>query len=78
MVKMPYFHPQEYKRDKDPYGDPLAQLIEAFLIAQQLNPSPLPLYGVYVVGRLWYFATMEAKTYHLSKAYDCTDEQSLN
>ncbi len=30
LVKVPYFHFQEYKREKDPTGDPMAQLIEAF------------------------------------------------
>lgn len=35
MVKVPYFHFQEYKRDKDPYGDPIAQLVVAFLVAQE-------------------------------------------
>lgn len=43
MAKTPYFHFQEYtstklsagKKDKDPNGDPVAQLVEAFLIAQE-------------------------------------------
>ena len=77
LVKVPYFHFQEYKRDKDPYGDPIAQLIEAFLVAQEKNKNGKPLYGCYVVGRFWYFATLEGKNLDVSRAYDCTGEQSL-
>jgi hypothetical protein len=77
MIKVPYFHFQEYKRDKDPYGDPIAQLIEAFLVAQEKNKNGKPLYGCYVVGRFWYFVTLEAKHYCVSNAYDCTVESEL-
>jgi hypothetical protein len=77
MVKVPYFHFQEYKRDKDPYGDPIAQLVEAFLVAQEKNKNGKPMYGCYVVGRFWYFVTMEGKHYCVSNAFDSTDEQEL-
>ena len=77
LIKTPYFHFQEYKRDKDPYGDPLAQLLQAFLIAQEKNQNDNPLYGCYIVGKLWYFVTMEEKHYCVSKAYDSTDEAEL-
>jgi hypothetical protein len=77
LVKTPYFHFQEYKQEKDPYGDPLAQLLEAFLVAQENNKNGNPLYGCFVRGRIWHFVTMEAKTYCVSKAYDCTEEPQL-
>jgi hypothetical protein len=82
LVKIPYFHFQEYKKEKDPKGDPTAQLLEAFLIAQEKNKSlnrthEKPLYGVCVVGRLWYFVTMEGKNYCVSKSYDSTEEDDL-
>ncbi|MCB1190886.1 MAG: hypothetical protein H7A23_04190 [Leptospiraceae bacterium] len=77
MVKVPYFHFQEYKRDKDPYGDPMAQLIEAFLIAWERNKNGKPLYGCYVVGRFWYFVTFEDKKYCASQAFDSTDKKDL-
>jgi hypothetical protein len=77
LAKNPYFHFQEYKRDKDPHGDPMAQLVEAFLIAQEINKNGKPMYGCCVVGRLWYFVIMEAKSYCVSMAYDCTDEKDL-
>jgi hypothetical protein len=77
FVKVPYFHFQEYKKDKDPNGDVAAQLLEAFLIAQALNQTNKPLYGTYVLGRLWYFVTMQDKKYAISKAYDSTDKGDL-
>jgi hypothetical protein len=77
LMKNPYFHFQEYKRDKDPHGDPMAQLVEAFLIAQQINQNGKALFGCCVVGRFWYFVTMEAKNYCVSMAHDCTDEKDL-
>jgi len=77
LAKNPYFHFQEYKRDKDPHGDPMAQLVEAFLIAQEINKNGKPLYGCCVVGRFWYFVTMEDKHYCVSTAYDCTNEKTL-
>ncbi len=77
LAKNPYFHFQEYKREKDPHGDPMAQLVEAFLIAQEINKNGKPLYGCCVVGRFWYFVVMEEKNYCVSMVYDCTDEKSL-
>ncbi len=77
LVKTPYFHFQEYKKDKDPNGDPTAQLIEAFLIAQEMNKNGKPIYGCYVIGRFWYFVVMQDKTYCVSKAFDCTDKEEL-
>lgn len=77
LVKVPYFHFQEYKKDQDPNGDPIAQLVEAFLIAQEKNKNGKPMYGCYVVGRYWYFVTMEGKRYCVSHSFDCTDEEDL-
>jgi hypothetical protein len=77
LVETPYFHFQEYKKEKDPYGDPLGQLLEAFLIAQAMNQNGKPMYGAYIVGRYWYFVTMEAKEYCVSPSYDSTKEVEL-
>ncbi|MEN9912565.1 MAG: hypothetical protein RI956_1009, partial [Pseudomonadota bacterium] len=77
VMQNPYFHFQEYKKDKDPNGDPLGQLLEAFLIAQAINKNDKPMYGAYIVGRYWYFVTMEAKEYCVSPSYDSTKEAEL-
>ncbi|TAD96340.1 MAG: hypothetical protein EAZ97_14185, partial [Bacteroidetes bacterium] len=37
FMQKPYFHFQEYKPNKKPTGDSMAQLLEAFLIAQTIN-----------------------------------------
>jgi hypothetical protein len=77
MPKQPYFYFQEYKKLKDPRGDVSAQLLEAFLISQELNKNNKPLYGCTVLGREWEFYIMENKTYCISKAYNCTDNEDL-
>jgi hypothetical protein len=79
-MQKPYFHFQEYKPQKNPTGDPMAQLLEAFLIAIKQNNEEgkdIPLYGCEIVGSIWRFVTMEKKTYCVSKNYDCTDISDL-
>lgn len=75
--KKPYFHFQEYKKLKDPTGDPVAQLVEAFLIAIELNQNNKPIYGCTVTGKHWDFFIMEGKTYCVSQSYDCTKRDDL-
>ncbi len=73
----PYFHFQEYKPNKNPSGDSMAQLLEAFLIAQQKNKNNKPLYGIEVVGATWKFITMEGKEYCISQQYDSLNKEDL-
>jgi hypothetical protein len=73
----PYFHFQEYKKLKAPYDDPVAQLIEAFLIAQALNQNNKPIYGCTITSKFWDFFVMDSKTYCISKSYDCTERDEL-
>jgi hypothetical protein len=73
----PFFHFQEWKKHKDPNGDPVAQLLEAFLIAQEINKNNKPLYGCTISGKYWDFFTIQDKTYCISKTYDCTDSVEL-
>lgn len=75
--RTPYFHFQEYKPYKNPSGDSMAQLLEAFLIAQVKNNNQLPLYGVDIMGANWRFVTMEAKTYCVSEIYNSTNREQL-
>lgn len=77
IPKTPYFYFQEYKKQKDPQGDVTAQVLEAFLIAQEKNKNGKPLYGCTVTGKYWEFMTMEKQVYCLSKSYDCTDNADL-
>jgi hypothetical protein len=76
-MERPFFHFQEYKPSKNPTGDSMAQLLEAFLIGQVQNDDGKPLYGCEVVGKSWRFVTIERREYCLSKTYDCTDRDDL-
>jgi hypothetical protein len=77
VFESPYFHFQEYKPSKNPSGDTMAQLLEAFLIAQVKNKNGKPLYGIEIIGKQWAFVIMEGKEYCISKAFDAVDRSDL-
>jgi hypothetical protein len=76
-MERPFFHFQEYKPNKNPTGDSMVQILEAFLIAKEKNQDNKPLYGCEVNGASWKFITMENKNYCVSKTYDSADEEDL-
>lgn len=65
----PFFCLQEYKKETDPNGDPVAQCLAAMLTAQAINQDQLPVYGIYVIGQNWSFVVLEGKKYTVSSAY---------
>jgi len=67
--KVPYFCFHEYKKDNEPKGDPAAQALSAMLAAQALNPRPHPIYGLYVVGKLWHFMVLQERDYAISHGF---------
>ena len=77
IIETPYFHFQEYKPQLNPTGEPMAQLLEAFLIGQTENPKEIPLYGCEVIGGIWKFVIMEGRTYCTSISYDATKREDL-
>ncbi len=77
VFRTPYFHFQEYKPQKNPSGDPMGQLLQAFLIAQEKNKNKNPLYGIEIIGETWRFVVMESKEYCISKTFTCTDKEDL-
>ena len=80
IFQTPYFHFQEYKPQINPKGEPMAQLLEAFLIAQAKNQGDghdIPLYGCEIIGGTWRFITMQGKQYCISNFYDCTNREDL-
>jgi hypothetical protein len=77
LFKTPFFHFQEYKPELNPAGEPIAQLLEAFLIAQVKNQNQKPLYGVTIVGAYWKFVVMEGKDYCLSRSFEATQKGDL-
>jgi len=73
--RLPYFVFAEYKKDKDPEGDPAAQAIAAMLAGQALNNDNKLMYGCYVVGENWRFMVLEGSEYTITPAYSAlTDE----
>jgi hypothetical protein len=75
--KNPYFHFQEYKPNLKPTGEPMAQLIEAFLIGQVKNEKPIPLYGVEIIGETWRFVIMDGKEYCVSPTLVAFEKDDL-
>lgn len=73
----PYFCLHEYKYEEGASNDGTGQLVIAMYVAQQLNNNTLPVYGAYVLGRNWFFITLTEKGYCKSKAFDCTERDSL-
>ena len=67
--QQPYFCLQEYKKEKDPEGDPVAQVLAAMLVAQELNQHRLPVYGCYIKGEVWHFMTLQERSYAISQGY---------
>jgi hypothetical protein len=75
--EIPFFAFSEYKRQRDPSGDPAGQALAAMLVGQTLNPQPQPLYGCYVVGRDWYFMTLEEQHYAVSYGHNALQTEEL-
>jgi len=74
VPETPYFCFQEYKKEKNPEGDPAAQVLAAMLVAQELNVHRHPVYGCYIKGRDWFFLILHEKEYAISEPYIATRE----
>lgn len=72
VPKRPLFCLHEYKPEKHASNDPLGQVLVAMVAAQLFNQDEKPMYGAYVVGRLWYFLVLTPPNYGLSLAFDAT------
>lgn len=75
--EQPYFCFQEYKKEKNPEGDPAAQALAAMLVAQELNQHRNPVYGCYVKGEIWHFMILQERTYCISGGYLATRSNDL-
>jgi hypothetical protein len=88
----PFFFIHEYKREGNSPGSPVGQLLSTMFVAKELNKKPKnftlfetkqrdfsdkPMYGVYVLGRMWVFVVLDEHKYLLSKSYDSTDLEDL-
>lgn len=65
----PFYCFHEYKREKGSADDPIAQLLSAMLVGRKLNDHNKPLYGTYIIGRLWFFVTLVGDHYCISNGH---------
>lgn len=70
--KAPFFCLHEYKQEQPSGSDPLGQVLAAMLVAQHKNEGTHPVYGVYIMGRFWFFVILEGKEYSVSNSYVAT------
>ncbi len=75
--KLPYFFLQEFKKGKGEKKDPEAQMLSAMLIAQEKNKDNKPIYGGFLVGSNWRYATLVGQNYCLSRQYDASNKTDL-
>lgn len=74
--EIPYFAFAEYKRQRDPNGDPAGQALAAMLAGQTLNEDTTkPMYGCYVIGTDWYFMTLVGRSYAISRDYSALSDE---
>ena len=72
----PYFFIQEYKQQKNPSGDPLAQVLAEMLVAQKVNQTQT-IYGCYIIGKYWNFVSMQNRQYTVLPSLDSTVKDDL-
>jgi hypothetical protein len=75
--KRPYFFLQEFKKGKGEKRDPEAQMLSAMLISQNINQDNKPLYGGFLVGSNWRFATLLGNEYSVSRQFDAANKNDL-
>lgn len=77
LPEKPYFFLQEFKKAKGEKKDPEAQMLVAMLIAQHKNKDGKPIYGAYLIGTSWHFATLIGQNYCLSPKLEATNISHL-
>jgi hypothetical protein len=77
LPSRPYFFLQEFKKAKGEKKDPEAQMLTAMIIAQHINQNDKPVYGSYVIGSNWRFATLIGTDYCLSRKFDAENKNDL-
>lgn len=81
----PFFFVHEYpstwlragKPEIGAKSDPIGQLLAAMYVAQVKNEGEDPIYGLYIVGRNWFFVILIGKEYCISDAYDAVKYKEL-
>ncbi len=73
--EIPYFCFYEYKKEEETKGDAKGQCLAAMMVAQELNNNNIPIYGIAVKGKDWYFMVLKGKEYAISTPYKAVDEE---
>ncbi|MEZ4707391.1 MAG: hypothetical protein R3A44_09310, partial [Caldilineaceae bacterium] len=73
--EVPFFALTEYKRQRDPNGEPVGQTLAAMLVSQVLNGHRNPLYGAYVAGSDWSFMVLDDHHYTISRDYSALSDE---
>jgi hypothetical protein len=77
-IVAPFFCMQEYKPEgRKSANDVRGQLLSEMLAAQTLNGNDSPIYGCYLNGRFWFFATLIGGTYCFSGGYVADDKTDI-
>jgi hypothetical protein len=77
-VVAPFFCLQEYKPEgRKSVGDVRGQLLAEMLAAHVLNKNDNPIFGCYLNGRLWFFATLIGSEYCFSNGFISDDKKDL-
>lgn len=78
--RAPFYLLHEYKPETTTVLDPKGQLLIAMLAAQRANNAAgvdYPVFGTYVIGRLWFMVYLQGEEYTISKAFDVTEEEDI-
>ena len=74
----PYFFVHEFKKSINHSGDPFAQLLGELIVAQKINNNYSEnVYGLVVIGRLWYFIILNQKKFTKLQPLNSTDQADL-
>jgi hypothetical protein len=77
-IVAPFFCLQEYKAEgRKSANDVRGQLMSEMLAARNLNTNDAPIFGCYLNGRLWFFATLIGNDYCFSNGYVADDKKDL-
>ena len=76
--KIPFFCLQEYKKQIDPNGDPIGQVLAAMLVGQELNGHTQPIFGCYILGKEWNFMVLKEKEYAVSQSFDASSDEIID
>lgn len=74
----PYYCMQEYKPEsRKSANDVRGQLLSEMLAAQTINGTDNPIYGSYLNGRFWFFATLIGNKYCFSNGFVADSPKGL-